>query len=211
MIPYCDIHTHGLRPEDYILSIRSYEAHPSLLLPPGYCSVGIHPCSIQDGWGRSWEAMNELISHPSVVAVGEAGFDKRALAPLALQREVFALQARLAETVEKPLVIHCVKAWDELLQAKKEWKPHMPWIIHGFRGNGILATQLVKAGFILSFGLYFQPDAVRASWPTVTLAETDERAEKIEEVYLHLAESLDLRGEDFARQIRENVQVYFSI
>lgn len=67
--------------------------------------------------------------------MGEAGLDKLADASLPLQREVFEYQARLAEETDKPLVIHLVKAVDELLKLKQKIRPVKPWIIHGFRGK----------------------------------------------------------------------------
>ena len=79
-----------------------------------------------------------------------------------LQKEVFLAQANLAEETHKPLIIHCVKAWADLIACKKAVKPEMPWIIHGFRGNGELASQLVRLGFYLSFGDRFNPSALRA-------------------------------------------------
>lgn len=52
----------------------------------------------------------------------------------------------------KPLVIHLVKAVDELLKVKRDLRPSNPWIIHGFRGKAALAEEYLKHGFYLSFG-----------------------------------------------------------
>lgn len=60
--------------------------------------------------------------------------------------------ARLAEELEKPLIIHCVRANDEVLTFKKMLKPAQPWIIHGFAGHPNTAKQLVANGLWLSFG-----------------------------------------------------------
>ena len=85
--------------------------------------------------------LEELVRHPQVLAVGEAGLDKLADAPMDLQVEVFRCQACLAEEVGKPLVIHLVKAVDELLKVKRDLRPSNPWIIHGFRGKAALVEE----------------------------------------------------------------------
>ena len=109
--------------------------------------------------------LTEALFDPSVIALGEAGLDKSIDAPLSLQTEVFTEQVKLSEAFRKPLVIHCVKAWDELLAVKKDLNPQMPWVIHGFRGNDILAEQLIRKGLYLSFGMKFNPKALRIAWP----------------------------------------------
>lgn len=209
---YCDVHTHreGSPAADELV-IQDREINASFVLPETYCSVGIHPCSAPAQWEPYLESLASVIGSPVVVAVGEAGFDKRAAASLAQQEKLFIAQAELAEAIGKPLIIHCVKAWDELLQVRKQIKPHSPWIIHGFRGNDLLAGQLGKAGLLLSFGYYFNPEAVRSVWPKGILAETDERKVEIREVYERLSGALGLPVEVFARQVRENVGACFSI
>lgn len=99
-----------------------------------------------------------------------------------------------------------MKAWDELIASKKELKPRVPWIIHGFRGNATLAGQLIRQGFYLSFGEYLTPGAVREAWPGRLFAETDDREIDIRTVYRNLSVSLNLRLEQFAGQIAENVR-----
>ena len=69
------------------------------------------------------------------VAVGEAGFDKLTAAPMELQVRMFEKQVELSEKYRLPLIIHCVKAMDELLAVRKKLNPAQPWIWHGFRGE----------------------------------------------------------------------------
>ena len=56
----------------------------------------------------------------------EAGLDKLASADILLQKEVLIRQILLSESVGKPLVIHCVKAFNELIELKKRYRPQMP-------------------------------------------------------------------------------------
>lgn len=167
-------------------------------------SVGIHPWYIYNV-EEQLVGLERQAMLPGVVAIGEAGLDKLAEAPLERQQEVFKASAALAESLGVFLIIHCVKAWDELIALKKELKPRMPWVIHGFRGNAALAGQLIRQGFYLSFGEYFNPAAVRVAWPDRLFAETDDREIDIRTVYDHLSASLDLPLERFAAQVAENV------
>ena len=143
-----------------------------------------------------------------VVAIGEAGLDTLAESPMDLQKEVFLAQANLAEETHKPLIIHCVKAWADLIACKKAVKPEMPWIIHGFRGNGELASQLVRLGFYLSFGDRFNPSALRAAWPDFLFLETDDKSIDIRRVYQNVAEALDIPEEKLRIQIAKNVSIF---
>ena len=150
-----DIHTHRL---PQVPGTAIANCYPETFSPQsgGWYSVGIHPWHIgRSGGGYSGVegpvasrvcGLEELVRHPQVLAVGEAGLDKLADAPMDLQVEVFRCQACLAEEVGKPLVIHLVKAVDELLKVKRDLRPSNPWIIHGFRGGaggGISETWLL--------------------------------------------------------------------
>jgi Mg-dependent DNase len=155
--------------------------------------------------------LTEALFNSSVVALGEAGLDKHIDISLSLQREIFAAQVELSEEFEKPLVVHCVKAWDELLAVKKELKPRKTWVIHGFRGNRMLAEQLVRKGFYLSFGARFNTEALHAAWPNRLLAETDEAETSIEDVYAAIANALNVPIPLLALELRKNVKEVFSI
>lgn len=182
---YYDIHTHQL------------PVHPE------YVAYGIHPWYISDV-GRQLAELRRLLGETDIAAIGEAGFDKLAEAPLSLQQEAFVGQARLAEEFGKPLIVHCVKAWDELIAARKQIQPSLPWVIHGFRGNGLLARQLLRQGFLLSFGMHYNEEALRAAWPEALFAETDDCDVDICTVYARIASSLGISIADLARQIAAN-------
>ena len=151
--------------------------------------------------------LEDLAKHPNVVAIGETGLDKMAASSLAKQKELFTKHIVLAEKVRKPLIIHCVKAWQELIHMRKQYASDIPWIIHGFRGNGELAQQLLQFGFYLSFGPYFQRDAIRIAWDTHHLyAETDDSDISIMEVYQRIASQLSISCEALSQEITENMQ-----
>ena len=209
---YYDIHAHhpAIDPEDVTIINRIIGNEKEENSFSGqWCSVGIHPWYIYNNVQGQFLRLESVVLCPSVVAVGEAGLDKVSETPLDIQSDVFAKQAALAERSGKPLIIHCVKAWDELIMQRKSMKPRVPWIIHGFRGNGILAQQLLKQGFFLSFGEYFNQQALQAAWPDRLFAETDDAAIDIRSVYRKIASSLCISLEELTATLEKNVQNVF--
>ena len=86
--------------------------------------------------------------------MGECGLDKRTAIPLALQISVFKQQLELVIPTQKPIILHCVAAFDEVIAIKKELSINNPMIIHGFSKNEQVAKSLWQQGFYLSFGKY---------------------------------------------------------
>ncbi|MEN7549331.1 TatD family hydrolase [Rapidithrix thailandica] len=156
--PLINVHTH--HPEEAGLSIRNI-IWPQESITPSFefVSLGIHPWYIPKDWEMQLDRMKEHVHNLHVVAIGEAGLDKVCPTPLPLQMEVFKAQVQLAETTQKPLIIHCVKAYQEILQIKQQQTPTMPWILHGYNKKPELARQLIQKGLLLSFGkdLLFKP------------------------------------------------------
>lgn len=189
---YFNLHTHQLQhPEGVIALVNQYpwEFHEGL---PCY-SIGIHPWYIDpDQWAKHLDFMETKMSDPACLAVGECGLDKRIDIPWELQVEVFEAQIRLAERYQKPLVIHCVGAFSELIALKKKHHIKVPVIIHGFSKNTQVAHELIREGCYLSFGKYLlrNPELkeVFLSVPSDKLfLETDTIEEGIEEVYFKAA------------------------
>lgn len=211
---YYDIHTHNETADSQVVSVVNCMPAPTVdgveemwLFPAGehLFSVGIHPWTTREA-APLLEQLACWLANPRVIAVGEAGVDKAILTPLPQQLALFEAQARLAEQVGKPLIIHCVRAWTEILEVRRQVSPRMPWLIHGFRGKGMLARQLIGHGFYLSFGTKFNPEAVREAWPSRLLAETDDTKESIRTVYQRLAEVLSVGEPELMEQLAQNVR-----
>ena len=105
--------------------------------------------------------------------IGECGIDRQRGGDVEAQIELTRWHADLAERLGKPLILHIVGAWSEIIALRKRMKPVQPWIIHGFRGKEALARQLVDAGFHLSLGPR-SPQSLKDIIPQErTLYETD--------------------------------------
>ena len=208
-----DIHTHKIprMADRAILNVSPSEFAPQ---EGGLYSVGIHPWQVgklmmQGRLQEEKELLAGIVRHPQVVAVGEAGLDKLAEASPERQSEVFQYQAGLAEEVQKPLIIHLVRATEELLKVKREVRPVMPWVIHGFRGKESVARELLKHGFFLSFGEKFQEAALSVTPLERLLLETDESTLPIEILYARVAALRGISEAVLREEMEKNVKRLF--
>lgn len=149
-----DVHTHNLTAgPDAIINIEPDAPVPGA----GRFSTGVHPWRSAEA-ATLWPLVEARASDPRIVAIGECGIDRLRGASIADQTELLRRHAILAEKHSKPLIIHCVRAWAELLSLRAAIRPAVPWIVHGFRGGPALARQLLDAGMHLSLGEHFRPD-----------------------------------------------------
>lgn len=93
---------------------------------------------------------------------------------LARQTELLRIHFELSETLGKPMILHIVRAFSEIIALKKLWHPSRPWIIHGFRGKSQLARQLLDHGFYLSFGPRHNPASLSITPTSRLLHESDQ-------------------------------------
>ena len=207
-----DIHTHRL---PRIPGTAIVNCYPDVFSPKEgeWYSVGIHPwhvpAAVTSNVRCEMNMLPSLVGHPQVLAIGEAGLDKLADAPIAVQIEVFEYQAQLSAELGKPLVIHLVKAVEELLKLKQRLQPANPWIIHGFRGKPALAQDYVRHGFYLSFGEKYQEESLRAVPAGRLLLETDESGVPIMELYRRASEVRGIPLDRFMEVMQENIDKVF--
>jgi len=198
---YIDIHVHGGVPASGIFILESLMAHEGKMpedIPGISYTYGIHPWFLnEENHKQLISSVETTISQPGIIAIGEAGFDKLRGPSAELQRTAFEEQIVISEELKIPVVIHCVRAWDELLSVQKKLKPKMPWLVHGFRGNVELASQLLSKGMYLSFWFDFvlRPESGKLlkQLPTDRIfLETDGADVDIRTIYNKVAKDLDL-------------------
>jgi TatD DNase family protein len=209
MVDFFNIHTHvSVHPESEILSLAPEEL--STDNRSFYASVGIHPWTLtEENADIQWETLHESIKDKRIVAIGECGLDKLKGPSMELQTAVFKQEAALAEDSSLPLIIHCVKAFNELIQLKKEISPCQPWIIHGFRGKLPLALDCIRHGFYLSIGSHFQENTLKAIPLDRLFIETDESEESIGSIYQRIAETKGISQQELIEAINKNLREVF--
>ncbi|NDV57542.1 TatD family deoxyribonuclease [Bacteroides sp. 519] len=200
-----DIHTHRLynNPHEAILNCMPWDLSPHF---KGYCSVGFHPWYLSGDKSKNWEEFKKLVSQPQVLAIGESGLDKLTTADWKLQEEAFLKQAEIASQLNKPLIIHCVKSFNEIIRYKKELNPVVAWVIHGFRGKKELAKQLLDHGFYLSFGEKYQEESLKGTPLDRLFIETDESEVDIHVLYQRAAICLRMDVEDLIKKVQSNIR-----
>jgi len=193
-------HSHKA-PNDGCISICNIRINNDTLhlshLPNLYFSVGIHPWDIRE-FQSSWlDKLTMLLNYQQVVALGECGFDKNTTTTLDQQMIIFENQILISETLRKPVIIHCVSYFNELIKLKKRLRPKQVWIIHGFRGKPQLAQQLIEEGFYISFGEKFNPESVMITPPDRILTESDESELNFYELTNEIARIKQCKPDDF--------------
>jgi len=208
---FFNLHTHKFTNNpNYLELVNQYPWEFDTAIP-NY-SIGIHPWYIDENrLENDLKIIDEKLALPECLALGECGLDKRIEIPLDLQKEVFIQQIALAEKHKKPIILHLVAAFDELIAIKKELNCSVPMIIHGFSKNEQIAKQLLDNGFYLSFGKYLlripELKAVFQAIPNYRFfLETDTVAETIEEVYALAADYKEMSLEALQQQLAINFE-----
>lgn len=213
---YINLHTHIFSDRADILEIvNQYPQEFDAAIP--HYSIGIHPWYIvEDRINVDLAIIESKLELENCLAIGECGLDKRVEIPFDLQINVFERQLILAEKYKKPVIIHCVAAFQEAIEIKNRLEISVPMIIHGFSKNIETAQQLLNNGFYLSFGKYLlrnpELEAVFIKIPeTRFFLETDTIEEGIREVYQLAAKYKNMELEAMQKQVQHNFENIFTI
>ncbi|WDF47575.1 TatD family hydrolase [Chryseobacterium sp. KACC 21268] len=112
-------------------------------------SAGLHPKDISETWKSDFEKIKKISLSENCLAIGECGLDGLISVDEKLQHEIFQAHISWAEEIGKPIIVHCVRRFSQLLHYKNT---KVPIIIHGFNKKENIAKELLGAGFHLSFG-----------------------------------------------------------
>ncbi|MBF2709823.1 TatD family hydrolase [Flavobacterium soyangense] len=213
---FFNLHTHKFTNQPDVLElVNQYPQEFDTEIP--FYSIGIHPWYIDDNrLQKDLEIIESKLQERNCLALGECGLDKRIEIQFDLQQSVFEKQLILAEKYQKPVVIHCVAAFQEVIEIKKKLKMTVPMIIHGFSKNEKVAKQLIGNGFYISFGKYLllnpELESVFKNIPNDRFfLETDTIEEGIREVYAFAAKYKELKLSELQGIIRNNYNKVFDL
>lgn len=188
-----DIHTHRLGIQKAIFNGFEFSEIPDQLF-----SFGLHPWFLDELWESKLERIRIVSQqNPKLVAIGECGFDRLKGPAITIQKAAFRAQADLAKELGIPLILHCVKGHDLVLEYLKAEKNPPMIIWHGWNLRSELASQLLQFPVFFSFGKHLQKEEGNASdWLKLCpkdriFLETDDSGLEISSVYR--AASLILR------------------
>lgn len=189
--PFINLHTHVKASQPGIVNIVNIEWDQTVP-ETGFYSVGIHPWALDPhdlDPKTALAVLREKAQNSAVVAIGETGIDKCHPTSLLQQTALFEQHVSLSEQVGKPLIIHAVRSYGEVLSVHKKHRPDQAWIIHGFNGNTETADQLTRDGILLSIGkdLLHAETKIHKSLKYISLEniffETDVSDSTIVEIY----------------------------
>ena len=215
MTKFINLHTHKFSNLSDVIEVVNQYPWEFDASVPNY-SIGIHPWYVDENrLETDLEIIKEKLQLTGCLALGECGLDKRIEIPLDLQISVFKKQLEMVKETQKPIVLHCVAAFDEVIAIKKEMKIENPMIIHGFSKNEQVAQTLLKNGFYLSFGKYLlrNPDLEKVftfAPENQVLLETDTIEESIYQVYEKAASIKGISVEEMKTIVFTNFSRIFS-
>ncbi len=212
---FIDIHCHHSS-NQAALALISFDVSEfdQQLAEKQFYSLGLHPWFIEQ---QDWQAeLQAMVNHRNLLAIGECGLDKAISTPLAEQLTVFEQQIQLAKQWNKPLIIHCVRAFNELIQLKQANPDLKAWIIHGYNAKPPMAQQLIKHGFYLSLGKALLTENSNAQQSLLSLPlerlflETDAANDiSISAIYAAAAKIVEIDVSTLKLQILANFQRVF--
>lgn len=211
---FINIHSHfPAKNNEWVLQ-SFYKDFENLDLPEHF-SAGLHPWYLQTNYLQDLGKLELLAQSEKMLAVGECGLDKVCSTDMGLQLSAFEKQIQLANEVKKPLIIHCVRAYDEVLATLENMKNETKVVFHGFNKSKELALQLTNKGYYLSFGSDVQKPKVAEFIKDIPLTqiclETDNSTVSIESVYSMTAEAYNISLEHLISQIQKNAENLLSI
>lgn len=221
--------TIGTNAESSRRSVELAEKHDCI-----FAVVGIHPNYCSEVQPGDWDVIEELSRHTRVVAVGETGLDRYwDYAPIDLQREYFLRHLELSRKIEKPFVVHCRDADDEVREVLRGAAEvgQLNGVMHSFCQSNEAAHEYVSMGMHLSFtGMltFRKNDALRQTAATVPadriFVETDapylapmpNRGKRNEPAFVRftlnsLADAHGLEPEEMAELTTANARRFFGI
>jgi TatD DNase family protein len=212
--PYIDVHTHNEDVATQGIQIANWHVthtKPSAL----YFSAGLHPWYLQsESLNQELILLETIAIDKNCLAIGECGLDTLCNTDVSLQLAAFKAQIALAEKLNKPLVLHIVRAWPQVLHELKNFSGK--FILHGFNNNATIANEALAMGAIFSFGKALLNEKSNAAQIISTLPlgnilfETDDKAINIKEIYAKAASYLNLELSALKLQVHENFTRIFA-
>ena len=210
-----DIHTHRANDALSIQILNVFAQDLFEVERDSPFSAGLHPWDIDlSNPEECIKTIERFAVQKNMLAIGECGLDRIISTDFALQERYFRQQIEIAEKFRKPLIIHCVRAYSDLMKFKKASKSDLPWIIHGYAGNLDITQSLIMHNFYFSAGERLlkdsrKHDVLRAIPPDRLFLETDDGDTSIAEIYSMAAQVLNIDQDTLIQFITDNFKRIF--
>lgn len=213
---YLNFHAHQQMPAEDEFVIQSKFLQEDLIISNNdkiFFTAGLHPWHadiLEEAEIKS--KLEELVKSKTILAIGETGIDKLKGPDLDLQTSVFKYHIEIADNYNLPLIIHSVKAHNEIFKFKKETKSKVPWVIHHFNGSKKAALDFIDHGFYLSVSHHIKNEKTKLSnyfgdLPREKIfLETDDFKIDIKDLYKIASEKMGVSVKQLKVQLMNNLK-----
>ena len=210
---YIDIHTHDYKPQAQVICIENILSNFPDTPHNRPVSAGLHPWYLENA-EKELNQLKDISVHKNVVAIGECGLDRLSKMNWEKQILYFEKQLDLAVSLNKPVIIHCVRAFSETLAMLKGLS--VPVIFHGVNKKLSAVEPLIQSGYFLSFGkAILNPSetiihTLKAVPSEQLFLETDDAETSIQEIYKTAAGIRNVTENEIALQLQKNYHSVFT-
>ncbi len=209
-----DVHTHKFDKSYHAIWNLGLKNHFTSLPEQHYFSIGIHPWEAENFTSEVLKRITEIAQHKNCIALGEIGLDRANGPNLDIQKDVFKKQALLAEKLNLPIILHCVKAWNEVKVIKQEIQPRVPWVFHGFSKSGLIQSVLESGCFISIGSSLLSNLSLQERFNEIPdnrlLFETDNSGLSIDLIYQKAAQLKGIGIDDLETIVEKNIRTIFA-
>ena len=206
---FFNAHTHRLNYNAIINSeIESFSSDEQY-----FYSVGLHPWFINsENFEEQLAKIRNLLFLKNVVAIGECGVDRAIDLDINLQKRIFEWHLKQAEAINKPVIVHCVRAYSDVIEILVRVNFNGVIIFHDYRGNEIQTSKLNEFNSYYSFGksLLNPTEKLKSSFKQISenrlLLETDDSDISIEKIYISAAKIGNIPVEKLEMNVLSNIK-----
>lgn len=218
-----DVHTHQVSPSH--LCVQNFDLGNigqignSPNLTQSYYSVGFHPWNFNSqskyDTQQILQQLFEKLKAPNCVFLGEIGLDR-------IYQDSYMQQVRFLEEffkwvkgneneLQKPIVFHCVRAYQDIIELLKKYPVSVPIIFHDYNGNAQITQSLLQfqTYFSIGTGVFRDNSKLIQDIDKIPLErvlfETDDQQKfAIHEIYQKFCELRKLDFDETEKLIEEN-------
>lgn len=223
-IEFIDFHTHKqIAPPKtlnvFSIELADFKGSVPANIDHNFFSVGLHPWRLPadtDNLQEDIKALRTALKRPKVIALGEVGLDRLQGPDITVQEAYFTESLKLASSLHKTLIIHCVRCYPELLAVKIKFAPDLNVLVHGYNGKTEILEQLFEHGFYVSFGIAsLKRDDIceyirqKPEYFHRICLETDDSGLNIEEIYKRAAKVFEIDIQELKQVMKTNFILLF--
>lgn len=212
---YIDAHTHKVQKAD-VKSLVNISLQTKVDAIPNLFSIGIHPWDVTIN--ESIEFIENQILDKRCYAIGETGLDRseKYSHTIDQQKIIFKKHIQLSNESSKPLIVHCVKAFSDIIEILNQHQVTQKILFHDYNGNDQITKQLLRFDSYFGYGgkLFYKESrgfkALKGIPIERVLFETDDLLKEIQDIYLEASKILNIELEVLKRQIENNFETFLT-